>query len=214
MNDFSLVVKKYNSARDMLVRRIGERDAIAGSISDARLKSFQAKKSVELYEKSIETLQNVSSVMKTTSIKNVETLITKGLHDIVDEKDLSFVIKYDSKRNFIQAQYKIHSKMKDQDYDIVNSFGGGIADVISILQRIIFVYKFNTAKVLILDESGKFISPDKQANLGKFLSDISNKLGMQVILITHKKEVESQANQVIKVTQVNGVSSAEVSCLT
>ena len=210
MSEYASLVKRFNNIKSLIDRQIGERESIISSIEDSKLKMLIASNKEALYGKSIETLQKVSGIMKTKTITNIETLITKGIHDVIGEKNLSFIVKYDSKRNFIQAQYKIHDSVANEDYNIVDSFGGGIADIISILQRIIFVYKFNTAKIIVLDEAGKWISSCKQDDFGKFLSEISNKLGIQIILITHKNEVLAHSNKIFRVTKSGAFSSVGV----
>jgi ABC-type oligopeptide transport system ATPase subunit len=166
------------------------------------------KANEDKYEKCIDLMQKLSSIMKTNTIKKVETLITHGLQEISGEK-LKFVVQYETKRNAIQAQYKLYDEATKTYYDIINSFGGGIADIISILQRIIFIYQFDTAKILVLDEAGKWISNCMQNKFGKFLRDVSHQLGIQIILITHKDNMVEEADNVVRVTKVGDCSVIE-----
>lgn len=210
MTEIMELVNKFNNVKTTILKKSGEKEAIESTLEDARLRLADAKRQEAIYAKSIEVLQTVSNIMKTSTIENVENLITKGLHDVIGEEKLQFVIEYESKKNFIQAKYKIKNTETKAEYDIIDSFGGGLADIISILQRIIFIYKFNTAKLLVLDEAGKWISNCKQKQFAKLLTEVSSKLGIQIILITHKPEVASEAGLTICVKKIKDVSVVEV----
>lgn len=205
---FNKFLLEYKARREEILRQVGERDAMKSRLDAGAAKIIELTKKEDKYEKCIDLMQKLSGIMKTNTIKKVETLITHGLQEIADEK-LKFVIQYETKRNSIQAQYKLYDEVTKTYYDIINSFGGGIADIVSILQRIIFIYQFDTAKILVLDEAGKWISNDKQNRFGKFLRDVSHQLGIQIILITHKDNMVQEADSVIRVKKVGDSSIIE-----
>ena len=198
--EFNTFLVEYNAKKEQVMRMVGERDAMLVRLQAGKTKIADLEAKESKYEKCISTMQQLSNIMKTNIIKKVETLVSQGLKEIINE-DLKFVVRYATQRNAIQAKYKLYDEKTKKDYDIINSFGGGIADIISILQRIIFIYQFDTAKVLVLDESGKWISGSCQQKFGQFLRDISHQLGIQIILITHRHEVLSEADAVFDVVK-------------
>ena len=208
INEFKEFLIEYKAKREAVLKMVGERDAMKKRLESGLLKISALEANESKYEKCIDLMQKLSGIMKTNTIKRIETLITQGLKEIAEE-NLKFVVQYETKRNSIQAQYKLYDEATKTHYDIINSFGGGIADIISILQRIIFIYQFDTAKILVLDEAGKWISSDKQNRFGKFLRDISHQLGIQIILITHKDNILQEADKVIRVKKIGDSSVIE-----
>jgi len=208
--NIKILEDKFSSINNSILKELGKRDILNKQIKDVNNKIKEIDFLEGIYSESINVFQQIGNIMKTNTIERIETLITKGLSDILEEDNLKFVIQYEAKRNVIGAKYQIYDKITESYYDIINSFGGGLVDIVSILQRVIFLYQFNIAKILILDEAGKWISNDKQGKFGNFLNTISNKLGIQIILISHREQVIDEADQVIRIVKKKGYSEAEV----
>ena len=201
---------ELNEAQNEVSRYLGKKQSLEKDKNEIinRLKEVEGNN--KIFDESSKVLQQVGNIMKNSTIERIETLITKGIRDILGEANLEFKIKYRPVRDVIEAEYAIHDKLTGDDYDIIESFGGGLKDIISILQRIIFIYQFNLSKVLILDEAGKWISEDKQPAFGKFLSIISKRLDIQIILISHRNAVVAEADKVFRIVKRKDISQMEI----
>ena len=89
--------------------------------------------------------------------------------------------------------------------------GGGLIDVISFALRVV-LHSLETPQsrnVLVLDEplkwTGKLMS-----KAGQMIKEISNRLGLQVILVTHEPELSEIADRSFFVEQVDGISNVTV----
>ena len=94
----------------------------------------------------------------------------------------------------------------------MNASGGGVVDLTAFALRIAcYVLENNTDNVIILDEPFRFISRDLQERAGKILKTLSNKLGIQIIMVTHIKELIDCADKVFEVKKnADGISEIEV----
>ena len=189
---------KYQQIRDNYQYLIGKKESldIQFKKNSDNLKEIEIKET--LYQKCSVFLQKSADIFKTRHVEQIETVVTQGLHEILGNVNLQFKVIYEAKKNAIGIEFKIYNSALKETYDIINSFGGGIADIVAILLRVFFLYKSGIRKVLVLDETGKFISNTYQENFSNFLKTISEKLGIQIILISHKKEVIKSADKVIK----------------
>jgi DNA repair exonuclease SbcCD ATPase subunit len=61
--------------------------------------------------------------------------------------------------------------------------------------------------VIILDEPMRFLSEDLQEKASAMIKELSEKLGLQFIIITHEKELASYADKEFRVTINKGVSN-------
>ena len=90
--------------------------------------------------------------------------------------------------------------------------GGGVLDVASLGMRL-GMYALSQprpAPLLVLDEPAKFLSRDRQAAFGRMIREMSRRLGIQVILVSHSEAIIDQADRAYRVVQEDGVSRAEV----
>lgn len=139
--------------------------------------------------------------------EKIEPLITKALHSVFD-RDFTFELKFEEKRNQMQCTPVIREGNKVYE-DIEFDLGGGILPIISFALRIVF-WGLNSDSIrntIILDEpikgslGGELL--DRTIDMYKAVSD---KAGIQLILITHYKEAADVADRVFEVSYKNGQS--------
>ena len=84
--------------------------------------------------------------------------------------------------------------------------GGGVVDVASFALRIAIWSISNSDNVMILDEPGKWISKDLIPKFASIIKELSEKLKLQFIIVTHIQELTEQADKVFNVKLKEGVS--------
>jgi ABC-type cobalamin/Fe3+-siderophores transport system ATPase subunit len=120
-----------------------------------------------------------------------------------------FQLRFVQKRNKTEAEL-IFSKNGNETDDILNTGGGGVADIASIALRISLWSIKKTRPTLILDESLKFLhSPEYQEKASQMLKEVSSKLGLQIIMVSDQKNILEYADKVIKIVNYNGISKVE-----
>lgn len=92
--------------------------------------------------------------------------------------------------------------------DLKSGTGGGIKDLVSTVLRLLLLVAFYPPlpRFVFLDEVGKNISSDFQERFGMFLNQLSKKLNLQVLLITHQQSVAQYADNIYQVTHKDGKS--------
>lgn len=169
-------------------------------------------------EKSFDTLSEARILLEKCNIVSrdfvrdeVELLVTRSLRSILDNPRITFKIEFIEKRNQTEAQFSLSVEGEDEQIggDIISTYGGGVVDIISVSLRVILMQLLKLEGPLILDEPGKNIAPQYISNFGKFLMGISKSFDRQIIMITHNNTLASCANNIINVSQKNGVSKVE-----
>lgn len=91
---------------------------------------------------------------------------------------------------------------------IMDEYGGGYVDVIAFALRIALLELLHIPGPVILDESFKMVSRDHgfAERAGRFLRQLSEDLGRQIILVTHNDEIASSAHRRLRVIRHNDVS--------
>lgn len=96
--------------------------------------------------------------------------------------------------------------------DPISASGGGAIDVAGFALRVAaWSMHFPKARyVLILDEPFRYLSTDLQEKGGTMLHEISSRLGIQMIIVTHEEELVTCADKVFTVRQRKGISHVTV----
>lgn len=133
--------------------------------------------------------------------EDVETrlseIVTLGM-SVVFDNPYSFKIQFVQRRNTVEADL-IFTKDGNEYDDILESSGGGASDIASFCLRIGLWSLRKTQSVFILDEPFRNLSPnlhDKASEMCKMLCD---KLGIQIIMVSHSKDILNYADKVFTI---------------
>lgn len=181
------------------------------SVSKGRLKQITS----ELEEKK-NKLQNLNDRMKLLEqaqvflqkvAQDTQSKLKFQVEDIVNlALDTCFPNEYEFKLNFnisrgkTDAELLFLSKSTGKEIDPMSSVGGGVVDITSFALRIsAFALEQGIDNVIILDEPFRFISKDLQSRAGDILKKLSQKLGIQIIMVTHIDNMIDIADRLFEV---------------
>lgn len=167
-----------------------EREETKQQLLVSQRKNLQEE--IEQTRKDIQVLGKVEELFKYLLDKYVNKyaesfseIVTEGLQTIFHDQDIRFEVVVDQKHGKVWADFEtIHEGIRGQSLE---SFGGGVSSVQSLLLRLLVLMKKNLAKYLILDESLAALSEEYVENAGIFLKKMCKELGVNVLLITHNK---------------------------
>jgi DNA repair exonuclease SbcCD ATPase subunit len=162
------------------------------------------EKEISNLEESVELTQKVSSLFKhlldvllDEKKKDIEQLVNYGLKTVIDDRDLRFHIDIEPKYSSIHTTFKTE-EVGVSEGDVLKNFGGGVVNIESFLLRIITLFQTNLSPYLFLDESFSHLSEEYIENCSLLLNNLCKKLGLTVLLITHKDLMLSYADKVYK----------------
>jgi hypothetical protein len=168
------------------------------------------KTECDILVKTSVVLKYLLDSMVKDDITKMSSLITYGLKTIFDDQDLSFLPVITKKNEKIWVELKtLNGKIEGE----FGSFGGSVAVIESFLLRILCILKMNLAKFMLLDESFSAISDEYIANTGKLIGELSQKIGLDVLLVTHqeKEKFKEYANTVYQVSEgTNGIKMEKI----
>lgn len=209
IDESSLIIQQQLNALSHNIERLkGQKDIIETELNNYQDKLIIAEKNRDIYEKTIEFLTKLSETLRIETINKIETLVTQAINKIFDN-NYQFKIYMSNRNDLPNLIFKLEDNKNS--LDIIDSFGGGIADIIAIVLRLI-ILELQIPKnegPVILDEVGKFLSVDYQHKFGEFLKEWSNKFNRQIILISHKTELLPYANKIFKISKINNISKIE-----
>lgn len=143
------------------------------------------------------------TTISANGIGKIEQVVTAGLHQVFGNRgNLRFVVeKKEGKRGNIY-KLKVQKTRKDGlviQGDVLKSFGGGLANVISFLLRVMMIKKFRLAPFIVLDESFSNVSKSYQHRVSEMLRTLCNKHGYTILAVSHQPILTAAADRVYKV---------------
>lgn len=176
------------------------------AIYDDRMKVLVKEKSrllhiesnIDLFSKTASFLNRFSSELREQISKEIENLVTRVLRKVLGTEKYSFKIQFQVKRGTTEAVFLLWDNENKHDIDIINSSGGGVADIISTILFFAFLQiKNDGSDFLLFDEVGKNISADKREMFFGLLKELIDTYNKQIIYVSHQEELISVADNVI-----------------
>lgn len=92
-----------------------------------------------------------------------------------------------------------------------DELGGGVLDVASLGARFaLWAVQGRGVPVFLLDEPGKFVDVSKTAEFGNALRELSHKLNLQIVMVTHKIGLDKLAGRCYGVEHDDCIAAARL----
>lgn len=191
--------------RNKLEQQKGQKQQIVKSLAGLKEELKQAQKDLRRHEQAREVIREVG--LKT------EQQLQYDISDIASlALDAVFNNPYELKVEFVQRRNKTECDLfftrDDNDIEPEEGAGVGAMDITSFALRIASWSMLipHTRNVIILDEPFKHLSVDLQDRASAMIKEISKKVGLQFIIITHDPTLASYADKVFEVRIKKGIS--------
>jgi chromosome segregation ATPase len=190
------------------------RDQIAQDLKEREAEVQHLTSETEILTKVVELFRFLMDQLVEHQVRIVERLGTKGMQSVFPDLDLSLESEVDPKYNKIAVEFFLRKGSPDSPYSHrgspLESFGGGPSSVISLILRVLAIKKLKRWPLLILDESLAAVSDDYISATGQFIRLLADKIGFDIILVTHKTAFLEHAHAAFRCTEEteeNGVST-------
>jgi len=199
---------------DRIVRwRRGIDEQKAERSTTTRRLNIAAKKKEQLEEREESALKAqafITKVAKQTQQKleyHISNLVSMAEAAVFDEP-YEFEVKFEQRRN--KTECDLFFSRSGSLLDPVDSTGGGSCDVASFALRCAFLnLNRQNRQVLILDEPFKNVSVDLQEKASDMIKHVSEKIGIQVIMVSHLPRIIGAADKLFEVEMVRGKSKVK-----
>ena len=193
--------------REVLQRRQGRREQLSEDLGTAQEKEKALSNDVVQWEKVQSILRLVAQKTQQELEWHITKIVSFALRDVFPEP-YELRVEFCERRNKTEADIYFTRSGDSERFDPLSSAGGGAIDIASLALRISLWNLTHPGKrnVLIPDEPLKNLSKDLQPKAGAMLEQISEKLGLQIIMVTHETSL-TQSGKIFKVTYEKGLST-------
>lgn len=196
-----------DTVKTKLDKVVALRDDLDGRIEDLLTEIQRLEGVVLILDQTNELFRQLIDKEIIDGVKAVESLLSEGLTAVFDDQDLSVSSEVSVSRGKVSVDL-ITSHKKEDGLEIkgntADNFGGAIATVQSVLMRVIVMLRRGLRPILLLDESLPAFDENYVVNMGKFLSLICKRLGIDILLVTHNPALVECSDHAYRISKVNG----------
>lgn len=143
-------------------------------------------------------LNEVVAKISQENLCKIESFVNQALSIIFPDLSLIFNIEQDVKRGNNTYKFWVNfGKIKGS----VNSFGGGVFAIISVILKILFNIVTKRFPIIVLDEALAFLhSPEYIKNASEFLNKLSKEFQIPIFMVTQEDAFSEGAEYCYEVT--------------
>lgn len=202
-----------NNLRQQLIEAKTRQAGLLSTLKDDNVYLDNEKSNKEDLVKAKWVINEVVKSTQETFKRRVEKLTTMAIRSVFD-KPYEFKLKFEIKRNKPECRPVIVEDREEFD-DLKFDKGGGLFPIISFALRVVMwsLQKPQSRNTLILDEPLKGAvghDGDLLTKTAMMFKEISSKLGLQLIIITHEPLFIEIADRAWRVTNSRGQSRVEM----
>lgn len=191
------------SLKDKLIEKKSERAVYQKQLKE----TIENKKALSIKLENTEKARVIAQIVAQSVQKNLEfqvsNLVSTALASV-------FPDSYEFKLSFVERRNKTECDLffvkNGQECDPMTASGGGVLDVTNFALRVAIWAIKKTRNLFILDEPFRFVSIDLQEKCSQMVKEISDKLGIQIIMVSHLPNIISSADKIINITNKKGIS--------
>ena len=178
---------EYKRFEEKINKARGTRAYIRKELRNTKKELQKIRKRKTAIEKTQTLLQNIATKMQ-NKIKYHITEIVQMCLDAVFPEEYLFKIFFENKNGGTIAKFKLIDFHGNENH-IMDMVGGGIIDIVSLGLRLSALILAGNRKTIILDEPFKFLSSNFQPIIEEMIIRLSEKLGVQIIMVTERKNI-------------------------
>ena len=197
--------KEIQQLRNQLERQKGAKAQLEASLSTVQTELRDKRRSLHQHEQAREIIRVVGQKTQEQLSFHISDITSLAMDAVFDNP-------YELKVDFVQRRNKTECDLlfvrDGQTVDPLSASGGGTVDVAAFALRIACwsMQRPRTRNTIILDEPLRFLSADCQERASAMIKEISERLGIQFIIVTHNDTLTSYADKVFEVSIRKGIS--------
>jgi len=191
--------------RTTLERQKGQQLQIQKTIALTNRDVNEKKRDLQRHEKAREIIRTVGVATQNQLSFHISDITSLALEAVfVDPYKL--VVEFVQRRN--KTECDLYFERNGNRVEPLSASGGGAVDVAAFALRIASwsMQRPKSRNVIILDEPLRFLSANHQEQASQMIKEVSQKLGIQFIIITHEPILASYADKVFETKIRKGVT--------
>jgi DNA repair ATPase RecN len=195
------------SLRSDLSRVEGRRDAARSRLQQAEAEVLRLTGEEQVLDRVADLFRVLIDREVVDNAKSAESLLTEGLKAVFDDMDLAVRSEVDVQRGKVSVDlYTVQTQPNGVKTEAAatEAYGGSVSVVQSVLLRVVVTLRRGMRPLLLLDESLGAVAEQYVPRVGQFLRLLSERVGMDILAVTHNPVLVEAAHKAYRIRKDNG----------
>jgi len=204
------VLRDLESLRSDLTRIETLRTSAMDRLAEVQVKILRLESESEILRRVSDLFRFLVDREVIDNATTAQDLLTEGLQAVFDDLDISVRAGVDIQRGKVSVDLVTIQKQNDgtiTEGSIMDSYGGSVATVQSVLLRIVVLSRRGLRPLLLLDESLSAVAEDYVPRVGRFLAVLAQRLNLDILAVSHNPVMVESANRAYRIQKKKGESS-------
>ena len=183
----------------------GQQSLLEKSLVADRARLKETERYLDVSGRVTTALEKLNEEIFRKEIQLVEDSLTRALQDVLDQP-ISLKAEVSWKNNAASVSFEVERDGNPEN--IMRGQGGSVANILSVGLRIFALRNLGDdhRRLLVLDEQDCWLRPDRVPELMSLVRQAAEKLGIQMIVISHHDEqlFEIHADRIFEFTPQRG----------
>jgi len=201
-------MKPIEQLRNRINRERGKQLRIDSDIEKEKIAAREAKRELHRYEQAREIVREVGLKTQEQLQYHISDITSLALEAVFDDP-YELVVEFVQRRN--KTECDLLFQRDGSTIDPIAGSGVGALDVASLALRVVAwsMQQPRSRNTIILDEPFRHLSVDHQEQASMMLKELSGRLGIQFIVITHMQTLTGYADKTFTVTKRKRISKVK-----
>jgi DNA repair exonuclease SbcCD ATPase subunit len=198
-------MNRTQQLRYTLEHQKGQRAQIDSTLSALQVDVTDCKRRLRRYEQAREIIREVGIKTQQQLQYHIADITSMALEAVFNDP-YGLAVEFIQRRN--KTECDLYFVRSGEKVDPLDASGGGAVDVAAFALRIASwsMNQPRSRNVIILDEPLRFLSADMQERASQMIKELSVKLGLQFIIVTHEPVLANYADKTFEVSIHKGKS--------
>lgn len=192
-----------------LQRVVGRRDALLRreKALEREVKDLEAED--EILDLVAGLFRTLIDAEVTANVRAVERLLTEGIQAVFEDMDIAVKALVEVQRGKVSVDLVTVQKQPDGSYtegSAMDAYGGSVATVQSVLLRVIVILRRGMRPLMLLDESLGAVAEHYVPAVGRFLSLLCERVGMDMLAVTHNPTLVEASKKAYRIRKIDGAA--------
>lgn len=164
----------------------------------------QSQSRLETISKRLDNIHQAREILKKVAIQTqaglefrINSIVSSALAAVFPDP-YEFRIRFVERRNKMECDLLFVKN--EEEFSPLDDTGGGAVDVASLALRVVFWSLRKGRPTFVMDEPVKFLSDGRQERASAMIKMLSEKMGLQFIIVSHMEHLIKDADRVFVVT--------------
>lgn len=194
----------FNDRQAKLTRLKNENELLERQAKEADDKVVEAAESMQVATEALEFLEEVANSRRGSMKGRIESVLTEALR-LVYGPTRKIELDYSVKNNRSHLAFELVKDTKAGEVRRVldgTGSGLGVSDTVSVPLRLLVLLGAKASdRVCVLDECYKHVNTERVPLVVQFLKVLTERLGMQVILLSHHQQIRGEVDAAFEVKE-------------